>query len=432
MASSAFKIRRLPSSDRKRSVEKESFFSVNRGPVTPQKREASQFEECRRRAQVQRMKDAFRTLAFRSEPTIGEEYLRRTLTYNAEVTNPNSDVGIDKRNEDLIHDFVPDCYEHIQNFHHYRSDIAKINSEFKVIYLSDDERKGNSENELKRVYKQHVKNSNPNSSFQAYFQRGPSSSLRSRRESKTFKGIRSSSEQCVLERIGKCDEKNVASSRYLKPKVTGKDVGRRSIDSSESSSRNEQTVPMPCQEDRNYVVINSGNEVPQGKTEESAAQSMSSHPSFQSTDSDFSGLKPPVSTPTRMSRRSSLVCENEELDHRRPRVNEIPIILEAPTSLGDSNNRPHRVAPFPLRFPHLKAPSVSCHSRQRRKEAVTPSWQQYRVLCDAFGPSMSPHGVLNQPPRYPSGYKKPKFATEMELEYYINVVSESNNEKCVL
>ena len=44
---------------------------------------------------------------------------------------------------------------------------------------------------------------------------------------------------------------------------------------------------------------------------------------------------------------------------------------------------------------------------------------------------MSPHGVLNQP-RYSSGYKKPKFATEMELEYYINVVSESNNEKCVL
>ena len=432
MASSAFKIRRLPSSDKKRSVEKESLFSVSRGPVTPQKREASQFEECRRRAQVQRRKDAFRTLAFRSEPTIGEEYLRRAVTYNAEATNPNSDVCIDKRTEDLIQDFVPDCYEHIQNFHHYRSDIAKINSEFKVIYLSNDERMGNSEIELKRVYKQYVKNSNPNSSFQAYFQRGPASSLRSRRESKAFKGISSLSEQCGFRRTGKCDERNVVSSRYLKPKVTGKVTRRSSIDSSESSSRNEQTVPMPCQEDRNDVVISSVNEVPLDKTEESAAQYMSSQPSCRSTDSDFSGLKPPVSTPTRMSRRSSLVCENEELD-RRPRGNGIPIILEAPTSLGDPNYCPHRVAPFPLRFPHLKTPSVqSCHSRQQRKEAVTPSWQQYRVLCDAFGPNTSPHGALNQPPRYPSGYKKPKFATEMELEYYINVVSKSNNEKFVL
>ena len=434
MASSAFKIRRLPSSDKKRSVEKESLFSVNRGPVTPQKRDASEFEECRRRAQVQRMKDAFRTLAFRSEPTIGEEYLRRTVTYNAEATNPNSDVVIEKRNEDLIHDFVPDCYEHIQNFHHYRSDMAKINSEFKVIYLCDDEGKGNSENELRRVYKQYVKSSNPNSSFQAYFQRSPGSSLRSRIENKAFKEISSSSEKCGYKRIGQCNERNLPSVRYLKPKVKGRDARRSSTGFSESSSRNEQIEPMPCQEDKNDFMINSGNEVPQGKPEESVAKSMQSQPSFQSNDSDFSGLKPPVTTPTRMSRRSSvgtLVYKNEELDCRS-RVNGIPIILEASTSLSDSNHCPHRVAPFPSRFPHLKAPPVqSCHSRQRRKEAVTPSWQQHRVLCDAFRPNMSPHAVLNQL-RYPSGYKKPKFATEMELEYYINVVSESNNGKFVL
>ena len=80
---------------------------------------------------------------------------------------------------------------------------------------------------------------------------------------------------------------------------------------------------MPCHNDTQHFMINSGNEIPQGKPEKSAAKSMRSQPSFQSNDSDFFGLKPPVTTPTRMSRRSSagtLVYQNEELD-RRPRVN---------------------------------------------------------------------------------------------------------------
>ena len=140
-------------------------FSVNRGPLTPRKRDASQFEECRRRAQIQRMKNAFRTLSFRSEPTIGEEHLRRSAKCTAEAPSTRGDLVVEKKYEDLIHDFVPDCFEHIQNFHHYRSDLARINSGFKVIYLSDSERTANTENELRKVYKQYVKSVSPNSSF---------------------------------------------------------------------------------------------------------------------------------------------------------------------------------------------------------------------------------------------------------------------------
>ena len=96
------------------------------------------------------MKNAFRTLAFRSEPTIGEEHLRRSAKCTAEAPSTRGDLVVEKKYEDLIHDFVPDCFEHIQNFHHYRSNLASINSGFKVIYLSDSERTANSENELKR------------------------------------------------------------------------------------------------------------------------------------------------------------------------------------------------------------------------------------------------------------------------------------------
>ncbi|XP_068675485.1 uncharacterized protein [Montipora foliosa] len=146
-------------------------FSVNRGPLTPRKRDASQFEECRRRAQIQRMKNAFRRLLFRSEPTIGEEHLRRSAKCTAVAPSTRGDLVVEKKYEDLIHDFVPDCFEHIQNFHHYRSDLARINSGFKVIYLSDSERTANSENELRKVYKQYVKSVSPNSSFKGHLQR---------------------------------------------------------------------------------------------------------------------------------------------------------------------------------------------------------------------------------------------------------------------
>ena len=107
MASSSFKINKQASYREKLAEEMDCM-------LTPRKRDASQFEECRRRAQVQRMKNAFRTLSFRSEPTIGEEHLRRSAKCTAEAPSTRGDLVVEKKYEDLIHDFVPDCFEHIR------------------------------------------------------------------------------------------------------------------------------------------------------------------------------------------------------------------------------------------------------------------------------------------------------------------------------
>ena len=86
------------------------------------------------------MKNAFRTLSFRSEPTIGEECLRRSAKCTAEAPSA-------------------------------RGDKVKKSRGFKVIYLSDSERTASSENELRKVYKQYVKSVSPNSSFKGHLQR---------------------------------------------------------------------------------------------------------------------------------------------------------------------------------------------------------------------------------------------------------------------
>ena len=79
--------------------------------------------------------------------------------------------------------------------------------------------------------------------------------------------------------------------------------------------------------------------------------------------------------------------------------------------------------------PSLKATSDSgsCQTRQKKRgDTEIPALQQYRILCDAFRPNVTSEQALYQK-RYPSGYKRPKFATATELEYYVNVVSETNN-----
>ena len=186
------------------------------------------------------MKNAFRTLSFRSEPTIGEECLRRSAKCAAEAPSARGDLVVEKKYEYLIHDFVPDCLEHIQNFHHYRSDLARINSRFKVIYLSDSERTANSENELRKVYKQYVKSVSPNSSFKGHLQRVRGNTIQPEKIENTnevAKDTLTLSQKCRYEGIEKCDRRLEASTRYSNLEVLGEDTWRSCTDSNESSSR---------------------------------------------------------------------------------------------------------------------------------------------------------------------------------------------------
>ena len=376
------------------------------------------------------MKNAFRTLSFRSEPTIGEECPRRSAKCTAEAPSTRRDLVVEKKYEDLIHDFVPDCFEHIQNFHHYRSDLARINSGFKVIYLSDSERTANSENELRKVYKQYVKCVSPNSSFKGHLQRVRGNTMQPEKienKNEVAKDTLTLSQKCRYEGIEKCGRRLEASRRYSNLEVLGEDTGRSCTDSNESSSRNKQKQRLPSPSDGSEDDATSDIEDPRGKLEKAAGKSMPSQPIFQSIDSNFSGTKPPVTTPNRMSRGSSvrtLVYENRKGD-KSVNLNGTSFRLEPSAWQAEQNHCPHGLAPFHLRFPHLKASSLpSSPTRQRWSETATPPWQQYRVLCDVFRPNNSPQSVVCRK-RYPNGYKRPKFASTTELEYYIHGVSEA-------
>ena len=132
-----------------------------------------------------------------------------------------------------------------------------------------------------------------------------------------------------------------------------------------------------------------------------------------------------MTTPEDLSRRSSirtLVFEGEDVSDGKKAT--MPA-TQTTSHRKAANQRQHYLAPFHSRFPHLKAssaPTSSSQMRQKRFEDFTavPSWQQYRILCDAFRPSTE----MN----FYQKFKRPKFATATELEYYIDIVSETTND----
>lgn len=436
MASNSFRVRRLSPNRQETSVESDFLFSVNRGPVTQKKRDVSQYEDYRQRALVQRMKDAFRTISFRSEPTIGEEELVRRSDSrisprecNGQVHSANGYPLMDKKCEELVQNLVPECFEHIQNFHHYRSDMARLNSGSKVLYLSGDKRTAISEKEVRRVYGQKSKSRNPNASVNGHFQMPPGSKIRSISilNKVSNKAVTPSPKSRDLGR-GRFDKDRKANLNYSKAKILRKD--RTIANSTESSLNGENKQRLERQKDHGQVKTNKDNELPHFKLEQAPENPVESQPSFHSLASDISGRKPPMTTPDDMSRRSSirtLVFESEEEDLSNSEGN----CRSSPRHISPKSpsHIHHPIAPFHSRLPHLKASCESgpCHVRRKRCDETTiPSWQQYRILCDAFRPNLSPERVVQQQ-KHTGGYKKPRFATATELEYYIDVVSQTNN-----
>lgn len=429
MASSSFQIRRLPTKRQKTSTENDCLFSVNRGPVTPKRRDVSQFEDYRQRALIQRMKDVFRTISFRSEPTIGEENLargsnsRRSGECTGPITNTNGYLTKNKKGEELVQNLVPECHDHIQNFHHYRSDMERLNSGFQVVYLSQNEKKGNSEKEPRRVYGQRPKSPTSNAAVKGHFQMLPGSKIRSTKiGNMVSKKAVTALETCKHTNGGNAVETNSkAKVNYSRARVPGKDSQKAIANPTEPKLNVQSKQILRRQPDHDELNVNNDNELPHWKkhVEKAYANRVVSHPSYHSLASDISGRKPPVPTPDDMSRRSSirtLVFEGEDLYCR------------GADRVSSPQNHTHYLAPFHSRFPHLKvrlnSSSSSAHQK-RNGEAAIPPWQEYRILRDAFRPIITPERVLHQR-NYLSGYKKPNFATATELQYYINVVSEAD------
>lgn len=433
MAKTSHGVRRLKTSVPKSSVKSDFPFGVNRGLVSAQNRDVAEFEDFRHRSIIERMKDAFRTISFRTEPTIGEEELKRC--YNAQTPDNGQVIHrigypmAEKKHEELIQNLVPDCYEHIQNFHHYRSDMERLNSGFKVLYLSASDRIGKGENVLRRVYGQNsAKTDQYGPQTRRYgfgkprhFQmpRKPKPTMVTKVPRKSFTPLLKGKAK-TIRNANKNDrsswKQTLDSSEALS---SGQDSKSGSGNSTEFISLNNVDKHLSFQED---LSVSASDEIPSFTLEQATndGQAADIQRSSHSLGSDLSP-KPPMTTPNDMSRRSSvrtILFENQEKLVTSDRNSTSPRNTA-------NNHSPHYQAPFHSRFPHLKSSesTSSFQMRQKRRDNGTvPSWQQYRVLCDAFRPAISPEKF----PRH-NGYRKPKYATASELEYYIDVVSETNS-----
>ena len=320
---------------------------------------------------------------------------------------------------------MPDCFEHIQNFYHYRSDLARINSGFKVIYLSDSERTASSENELRKVYKQYVKSVSPNSSFEGHLQRVRGNTMQPEKIENTnevAKDTLTLSQKCRYEGIEKCDRRLEASTRYSNLEVLGADTLRSCTDSNDSSSRRNSDYRVRVMAARMMQQVTLKTHVAGSKRRLGSPCRASRVFKVLTAIFLVQNLRslPPTECPE--DRRYERLFSKGD---KSVNLNETSFRLEPSAWQAEQNHCPHGLAPFHSRFPHLKASSLpSSPTRQRWSETATPPWQQYRVLCDAFRPNNSPQSVVCRK-RYPNGYKRPKFASTTELEYHIHVVSKA-------
>ncbi|XP_078356325.1 uncharacterized protein LOC144641154 [Oculina patagonica] len=433
MATTSYGVRKLKTSVAKSSARSDFPFGVNRGLVSAQNRDVAEFEDFRHRSFIERMKDAFRTISFRSEPTIGEEDLKRC--YNAQTPvngQVNHSLGYpmaEKKHEELIQNLVPDCYEHIQNFHHYRSDMERLNSGCKVLYLSANDRIGKGDDILRRVYGQNSAKTDqygPQTRRYGFVKPRHFQMPRKLKSTMVTKVPKNSSTPLLKGKAKtiKNPNKNVRSSwnQTLDRSETlssGKNSKSCSGNSTEFISLNNVDKHLSFQEDPS---VSASDEIPSFTLEQSTNDDRAAdiQRSSHSLGSDLSP-KPPMTTPNDMSRRSSvrtILFENQE---------ELVQTDKNPKSPRNTANNlsPHYLAPFHSRFPHLKSSESTSSFQMRQKRSdngSVPSWQQYRILCDAFRPALSPEKFQRQ-----NAYRKPKYATASELEYYIDIVSETNS-----
>ena len=431
MATRPFGGRKLITKVQKASRKSDCPFGVNRGPVSAEKRDVAEFEDCRHRSFMERMKDVFRTISFRSEPTIGEEDLKRC--YDTEmpgVAEANQGIGyslVEKKRPELIKNLVPHCYEHIQNFHHYRSDMEKLGSGSKVVYLSADDGIGERENVLRRVYSQNSARTEQCGPQSRRYGLGKPRHFQTPLKPKTTKvtmaaGSHKKSQKVTIKKNRNPDRNGQPRDDYSRASSSDNDLKSCSSNSTELKV-NSAGKRLSFQVDESAT---ESDEIPSFKLEQATGdhQTAEGQSSCHSLSSD-TVPKPPVTTPNDMSRKSSvrtLLFESQEELAKNNRN----VTSPRNTTNRDSNPSPHYLAPFHSRFPHLKQSPESIWSNQMRQKRTDkdriPPWQQYRVLCDAFRPTMSPERFSRQ-----NGYRKPKYATATELEYYIDIVSETNS-----
>ncbi|XP_020897483.1 uncharacterized protein LOC110236316 [Exaiptasia diaphana] len=117
-----------------RLVRGDTMFPVERGVVSPQKRDLRQLDDSRSRSNLHRESNMFKTTSQREDPTVGEQEIRQNLTTRI------LDNGKASRQtwpaEDQRRQFAASCFDYVQNYHHYILDVKKLQRGEQIPYLS--------------------------------------------------------------------------------------------------------------------------------------------------------------------------------------------------------------------------------------------------------------------------------------------------------
>ena len=112
----------------------DTMFPVERGVVSPQKRDLKHLDDSRSRSNFHRESNMFKTTSQREDPTVGEQKIRQHSTTRI------LDNGKASRQtwpaEDQRRQFAASCFDYVQNYHHYILDIKKLQRGEQIPYLS--------------------------------------------------------------------------------------------------------------------------------------------------------------------------------------------------------------------------------------------------------------------------------------------------------
>lgn len=116
-----------------RLTRSDSMFKVERGAVSPQKRDINQLNDSRSRSCLHRESNVFKTKTQRHDLTLGEQEIQHKSPQSQMATL--SSIQTWPLDQQARH-FAPKCLEYVQNYHHYKLDINKLRKGQNIPYLS--------------------------------------------------------------------------------------------------------------------------------------------------------------------------------------------------------------------------------------------------------------------------------------------------------
>ena len=470
----------------------DSIFPIEKGLVTSKKRDKLELENHRRRYYMTLTKNSFQTVTNRNVPTFGEQDIHKNFGSESIVrnamqlrkTDSSSKVrrtfsgasGFNSRRQQLVEQLVPECYDYIQNYHHYRNDLDRIDNGLPVPYLSispdgkcrtgisiNNQRRAGTKTAFPTVSRsnlsqpKHLKTkSRTANEFQngsGYVQSQMQNLALLKEPEKTFSGPgRESAEPPKVPRHSL--QESFESLNSGKDLITNTDLDKTSC-----------TIDLECAgQESSAVNLDEGSE----------QESNNSHLKLNELKGSFLDISDINSCSTSQIQNEQEVdldmCNLQDRDmltsetrsgYSDPQSSPTVKVFDFPyihSSVGSESDTGQRqcdrghcptqerdvvvyrpyLSPFSSRFPHLKASEAKQRTTEKQKDdsscvhsQAMPPWMQYRVLCDALRSAST--GKERKASKFPAkghGYmKRHPGVSAAEIDYFIEVAKEVNGTK---